>query len=362
MEARKLARRSETKMTISIRDAQQRFRPSNCYLDTATYGLANSDTVDALTEGIHQWYGGAATLQGYDTAVDTSRGAFGRILGAGEGEVAIGSQTAPFVAVVAGSVPPGGEVLLADDEFTSVVWPVLIRKLVNQCTVKFVPLKELAEQAGPSTRLVCVSAVQSRDGALADLDSIADAAAANGARTLIDVTQAAGWLPISASRFDFVVCSAYKWLLAPRGAAFMAIKAEVMDETPPMLASWYAGEVVKDSLYGDPLRLANDARRYDVSPAWLTWIGAVPALDLIEQVGVNAIHRHNVGLASQFQQRLGIQPNGSAIVRVSNIPNANTRLENAGVKASIRDGSARVAFHLYNTDEDVEDAVTALTR
>ena len=40
-----------------------------------------------------------------------------------------------------------------------------------------------------------------------------------------------------------------------------------------------------------------DARRFDLSPAWLSWVGAAPALALLEEVGVEAIHAHDVGLA-----------------------------------------------------------------
>ena len=44
--------------------------------------------------------------------------------------------------------------------------------------------------------------MQSCDGALADLDAIVGAAVADGAHTFLDVTRAAGWLPINATRFD----------------------------------------------------------------------------------------------------------------------------------------------------------------
>ena len=33
-------------------------------------------------------------------------------------------------------------------------------------------------------------------------------------------------------------------------------------------AGWYAGQHPWESIYGTPLRLAEDARRFDVSPAW----------------------------------------------------------------------------------------------
>ena len=79
-------------------------------------------------------------------------------------------------------------------------------------------------------KLVAFSAVQSADGRLADLEGIAAAAAAHGARTYADATQACGWLPFDASRFDFVACAGYKWLLAPRGTAFLYAAPEAREE------------------------------------------------------------------------------------------------------------------------------------
>ena len=43
---------------------------------------------------------------------------------------------------------------------------------------------------------------------------------------------------------------------------------------------------------GTPLRLAADARRYDVSPGWHAWVGTASSLDLLERVGVEALHAH----------------------------------------------------------------------
>ena len=47
-----------------------------------------------------------------------------------------------------------------------------------------------------------------------------------------------GWLPIDARRFDFVACAGYKWLLAPRGIAFMAVRPERLAEVRPSAAGW----------------------------------------------------------------------------------------------------------------------------
>ena len=85
---------------------------------------------------------------------------------------------------------------------------------------------------------------------------------AHGAQTFFDVTQAAGWRPIDAARFDYVACSSYKWLQCPRGVAFKAIRPERVDALVPHYANWYAGDDRWASIYGGPIRLASNARRF----------------------------------------------------------------------------------------------------
>ncbi|MCX4808930.1 aminotransferase class V-fold PLP-dependent enzyme [Streptomyces sp. NBC_01214] len=345
---------------FELTHARQLFSPSRVYLDTATYGLASEDTAHAITNGVAQWREGTGTLQEYDAAVDESRASYGFIVGSQD--VAVGGTTANFMAMVAASLPPGGEVLLALEDFTSVTWPFLVRETMQDgCRVRAVPLAQLAEAVTGKTRLIAVSAVQSRDGTVSDLDAVKEAAAIHQARTLIDVTQAAGWFPINANSFDFVVCSSYKWLLTPRGVAFMTVSKEVIASMPPTSASWYAGSPRAQALYASQLLLPQSAHRFDVSPAWLCWLGALPALKLINSIGVDTINAHNVGLANRFRAGLNMPSSNSAIVSVTSIPDAEQRLADAGVKASVRGGGVRLAFHLYNTDEHVDIALNALT-
>jgi selenocysteine lyase/cysteine desulfurase len=140
----------------------------------------------------------------------------------------------------------------------------------------------------------------------------------------------------------------------------MAIRPERLEELRPNAAGWYAGEDVWSSIYGGPLRLAASARRLDVSPAWLSWVGTVPSLEVIERIGVEAIGAHDVGLANRLREGLGMPAGASAIVRIE-APDAAERLDAAGIRASTRAGAARLSFHLHNTHADVDRALEALT-
>ena len=140
----------------------------------------------------------------------------------------------------------------------------------------------------------------------------------------------------------------------------MVVAPHRRDELRPLAPGWYAGEVVRDSYYGAPLRLARDARRFDISPAWHAFVGHAPALELLGEIGVERIHAHDVALADAFRRGLGLEPAGSAIVSVAVPDGTAEALAERGVQASIRAGGLRVSFHVHNDEADVAAVLDAL--
>ncbi|HYJ74267.1 MAG TPA: aminotransferase class V-fold PLP-dependent enzyme, partial [Kineosporiaceae bacterium] len=268
-------------------------------------------------------------------------------------------QVSVFAGLVAASLQPGAEVLVAAGEFTSMVFPFLAQR-ARGVRVREVELEHLAEAVTARTALVAVSAVQSADGRVADLDALAAASSATGAKVLLDTTQAVGWLPVDAGRFAYTVCGGYKWLLAPRGTCFFTMQEGRDEDLLPHAAGWYAGASPWDSIYGAPLRLAPGARRFDVSPAWQSWVGQAPALELLTGVGAAALHEHALGLANRFRAALDLPAGNSAIVSLPFARDAGERLGRAGVAASVRAGRLRLAFHVNNTVDDVDLVAAAL--
>ena len=345
---------------LSLDAAQKDFDPEGVYVNTASIGLPSGRTVRALDAAIETWRSGRAEAADYDVLIDRARRQFAELVGVTPDRVAIGNQVSTFTALVAAALPDGARVLAATEDFTSVLFPFLAHA-DRGVRLETVPLARLVEAIRPGVNLVAVSAVQSSDGRLVPggLDAVRAAALQHGCLTYIDATQAVGWLPFHAGGFDFVSCAAYKWLLSPRGTAFGVVRPERLEMLRPLYAGWYAGDNPWTSIYGPTMRLAKDARRLDISPAWLAWVGTVPALELLAEVGVAAIHRHDVGLANALRGRLGLPPGDSAIVTVATTGGLE-RLREVGIRAAVRAGAVRLSFHLYNTDSDVEAVARAL--
>lgn len=335
------------------------WEPAGTYLNTASYGLPPRPAWDALQNALEDWRGGRTSWEHWGIPGEEARASFARLVGVPVETVAIGATVSGLVGLVAASVPDGTRVLAPDVEFTSLLFPFLVQQH-RGVSVRLVPTRELAGEIGPDVDVVAFSAVQMATGEVADLDAISVAAAQHEVMTVVDATQAIGWLPFDASRFDAVVAHGYKWLMSPRGTAYMAITPGRLADVVPAAAGWYAGEDPLATFFGPPLRLAASARRLDTSPAWYMWVAAARTLAIIEEIGVEAIHEHDVSLANRFRAGLGLEPGNSAIV-MSDAPGAAERLAATGVQAAVRGGRLRTSWHVYNTDDDVERTLDVLS-
>ncbi|RFU88434.1 aminotransferase class V-fold PLP-dependent enzyme [Streptomyces triticagri] len=338
------------------------FAPRSTYLNTASTGLIPKAGVQAMQEAVAAAAAGAPTDMFAD--VEASRAAFARIAGVPARRVAAGASVAVYAGLIAASLPAGAEVVLAEGDFSSLVTPFHIRADLKLRTV---PLDELAHAVRPGTALVAYSAVQSADGRIADVTAIGEAARTHGARTLVDVSQSAGWLPLDAGAADYTVSVGFKWLLCPRGVAFLTVPDDLGALTP-VFAGWVAGERPWDSCYGPVEELAHSARRFDISPSLFSYAGARHSLDLVERIGVQAIRAHDVALADRFREGLAalgrspVPAPGSAIVSVPELGRRQGELSAAGIEVSNRAGALRASFHLYDTEADVDRLLDALSR
>jgi selenocysteine lyase/cysteine desulfurase len=344
---------------VRIDEARSQWEPAGVYLNTASYGLPPRDGWDALQAALADWRGGRTSWEHWGESTEGARAAFARLTGVAGDDVTIGATVSGLLGPVAASLPPGSRVVVPDVEFTSTLYPFLVQQQLGRCAVRLVPAAQLAEAVDERADVVAFSAVQMSTGEVADVDAIAAAAGTHGVLTVCDATQACGWLPLDGARFDVVAVAAYKWLMSPRGTAFMSVRREHLDAIVPLAAGWYAAEDVHGSYCGPPMQLAAGARRLDTSPAWFSWVGCRPALELVERIGVAAIHAHDVALANRFRAGLGLDPSDSAIV-TADVAGGAERLERAGIVAAVRGGHLRASWHLYNTEADVDRALEAL--
>jgi selenocysteine lyase/cysteine desulfurase len=327
------------------------------YLDTGTYGLPPRSTLEALERALRAWRTGES-WRPWEEDGEACRALFGALVGAEPRDVALLPALSAAAGLVAASLPtrPGDNVVLAEDDFTSTLlpWRGLEARGVE---LRLLRLDELAEAIDERTALVAVSLVQSADGAVPDVAALK----ASGARLFLDATQAVGAVPVNVEGVDYLAAHPYKWLCAPRGLAFLYVRRERLTEIVPWTAGWKSRLHPYEHFYGLP-ELTSHARRLDVSLPWLVAAGTRPSLELIAALGVERIAAHDLALARRFAAGLGLPEPPSPIVRaeVGDAEGAVERLRTSGVTCSLRAGSVRFCFHLYNDEADVALAQEAL--
>lgn len=341
-------------LSPALTNAIDQFRPDAVrdYLAVASMGLPTKATVAAQLADIELWASGRRNPVDYDPIHENTRAQYAKLVKVSPDRVATGSQTSVMASVFAAAVPEGAEVLCVDGDFSSIVFPFLQHSGAN---VRSVPLAELAVSVTDRTWLVVFSLAQSATGQIADTDAIAAAAKKHGAYTLCDITQAAGVYPADAGMFDATLCHAYKWLCSPRGVAFMTVSEGFQKVLTPVQAGWYAGEDVWSSVYGPAMRLAESARRFDVSPAWPAWVGAEPAITMFSGLDMNEVWSYTSGLGDQLCDALEIPQQHQSIVTWADAEQKDlAKLVEAGIKVSGRAGRLRASIHLWNNEDDVE--------
>jgi len=338
--------------------------PGSTYLDTATYGLPPAPTIRALREALETWSAGSANwIEDWDSAGERARVAFAKLVGIESSRVALIPAASVGVGVIAAGLTATDNVVVAGDEFTSVLFPLLVAR-DRGVRVREVAFEAIVDAITPGTTLVACTLVQMQTGRTSPIRAIVDRAEAVGARVLLDATQGLPFVGLGdlADRIDYLVCSGYKHLLSPRGTAFMAVRPDHFGRPAPILANWRAADRPYARYFGGPLTLAPDAAMYDVSLAWHVWVGAAESLELLVRWQADGALGEPVRLAGDLAAGLGLPWGGATLVcaPVEDAERTRAALAAAGIKAAFRGSGMRLSTHVYNDDADIARAVEAL--
>ena len=143
----------------------------------------------------------------------------------------------------------------------------------------------------------------------------------------------------------------------------MTLTPELLDALRPSSAGWYAGKDVWSSIYGPAMKLAESARRFDLSPAWPVWVGTAPAVELFAGADPAVLRDHGANLADSVRTRLGMEPVGRPVLSLPDPDGAlKVRLTDAGCAVAGRAGAVRISFHLWNDAADADLVCAVLTR
>lgn len=347
------------------------------WLNTPTVPPAASPVLEALHRAEAEWEAGEFSWQAWEAEGYATREQFGRLVGAPDGTIALTGSMAESAATVAASLPTG-RVVVGEREFRSNLAPWLALRQRGFDVIE-VPAKEgvvstesLADAVDGDTTLVAVSEVQSSNGFRVRLDELAARCRDVGARLFVNATQSAGALRVNVEELgiDYLACHGYKWLLAPRGAAWLYVRSDRLDAVLPLAPNWHSVPDPYEDYYGEA-PLAEDAAKLDMSWAWFSFVGARAALDVHLKLDRAAVEERCLSLAAAFREettRRGFDlvpedaPSQIVAVRLPDPDAVRERLKERRVLAAVRGGFLRLGFHAFNDEGDIAAALDALGR
>ena len=294
-------------------------------------------------------------------------------------DIAAGSSATELLCSLAWAISPSKDQNVVSTEivFPSTVYPW--QRVANStgCEIRlakekdnFIHIDEIITLIDQHTAVVCISHVEYGNGQTFDLHLLAEAAHEHGAILVVDATQSAGAIPIDGNTvsIDALVCSAYKWLCGPFGAAIMYLNPKLQHNLEPGLVGFRSH---RDMWKLDPRRIEypDTAKKFEFSTmAFGCARGLEASIRYILDIGVKTIFTHNRLLTDQLiaglikQNAQIISPvndkERSAIVTV-NFQGCNSatlvqKLKDQQIFVSLRSNTLRFSPHFYNTKDDIE--------
>jgi cysteine desulfurase/selenocysteine lyase len=307
--------------------------------------------------------------------VEDVRAGFARLIGAKPDEIALVKNTSEGLNIAANGIRFEREdnVVLNELEHPNNLfcWLRLREKGVE---VRMAPKKggrvsidDIASCIDSKTRAVAIASTTNL-GFRFDLKELGEICDDNSSHLVVDAVQSLGIEPMNVKETGISVLStsAHKGLLGPHGIGFLYCSEEIIDEVEP---AYVAG--ISYDKYDNPLKaeLKKTGKKFEYGNYnYIAVHGVLPALHLLQEVGVEGIHLHTKRLADKFREELQqmdatildspVPKERSHIVtfRVPgySVEEAKTKLEENRIRVSSHYGEMRASFALFNTEEEIE--------
>ena len=237
-------------------------------------------------------------------------------------------------------------------------------------------------------KLLAITAMSNVLGTVNDIPPLVAAAHAAGALALVDAAQAAPHITVDVQAWgaDFVGITAHK-MLGPSGIGALWARRELLEAMPPFLGG---GEMIRD-VRKDGFTTNDLPWKFEAgTPAITEAIGWGAAIDYLQNIGMDAVHDHEVALTryaldaldAEFGDRLTIYGPSSTDARggvisflfpaihahdISQVLDEEAVCVRAGhhcAKPLMRvlqiPATSRASLYLYNDTDDVDALIVGL--
>ena len=374
-------------MTVDFDALRRRFPvlERKTYLNSGSY-CALADTVrDALNAYMDDRLAVGANWDVWITKNEAVRSAMAAVLCVTPDEIAVTASASAGINALASALDfsgPRNKVVISDFEFptNAQIWHAQERRgaqvvHVPRAADGYIPLENFARLIDEQTQLVAVTQVCFRNGARLDIAGITRLAHERGARVMVDCYQAIGAMTVDARALgvDFAVGGMLKYLLGTAGIGFLYVRSELIRGLVPHNSGWFAQQDIA-AMDITANRPSQTARRFEAgTPPVVNCYAAEAGLKIILDVGTQAIETRVRALARRCLEGLAgigwpaVTPMDDArrgpMVAVPSRDAAGLfgRLLEQDIVTSFRDDNVRATIHFYNSNQDIDRFVAAMT-
>ena len=370
------------------------------HFNNAGSALPPRQVLDAVVDHLRR----EAEIGGYEAAAERqdrwerTYDALAQLIGAQRDEIAIveNATRAWDMAFYAFPFQAGDRILTGRAEYAS-NW-IALKQVADRsgASIEIVPDDEtgqidvgaLERLIDDRVKLVSLVHVPTQSGLVNPAAEVGRVTRAAGVPLLLDACQSAGQLPLDVDAIgcDILTGTGRKFLRGPRGTGFLYVRRALIEHLEPPFLDMHAADWQPDGSYD----IRDDARRFE---NWETYyagkVGLGVAVDYALTVGVENARERIAALATRLRALLAEIPEVTLLDRgvvlgatvtftVAGVPAGDVKRSLAAehINVSVMEAaSARLDFdergldevvrssvHYYNSDDEIDALVAAVTR
>lgn len=284
------------------------------YLNNGTFGPSPYPVIDAMRTAQMD-----ADLHGNYGSYDSTPPKLAKFVGADADEIALTHNVTDGINLACWGVPlqKGDEVILTTHEHVGNASPWMNRQKVTGIVIKkYTPaataaetLNRIAELITKKTRAIVTPHIPCTQGQVIPIKEVCKLARDKGIFSLIDGAHGAGMMPLNLHDMgcDTYASCCHKWMMGPKGTGFLYVRKGFQDT----VQSYYMGGGTDDGKWDimtNPITIGNYApsahRYFGGTQANGLYTGVNAAIDFIDTIGIENIHRRIKSLGKYTQDRL----------------------------------------------------------
>jgi selenocysteine lyase/cysteine desulfurase len=354
------------------------------YINSCSQGALSDSVRAAYDEYLAGWDERGAPWDYWVERTEAARAAFARLVNGQPDDVAVTTSLSAGVSPLASAIDFGArsKVVISDFEFPTIgqIWHAQELRGAQVVHVPAdgseIPLERFDEAIDEQTAVVSIAAVCYRNGSRLPVEEIARIAHERGALVVLDAYQAIGTYPLDVTKLgvDVVAAGVLKYLLGSAGLGFMWTRPGLAEQLLPTQTGWFADKNIFEMDISDYSPSPTARRFQSGTPPVPAIYAGIAGIELMLELGVAETREHVTALNERLIA--GVDDLGGTVVTPrdpekrgalvciasTDAPGLVAELGKDGIVTSDRDGNLRVSAHAYNTVEDIDAVLAALTR